>query len=42
MPALPCQLEEDLESAKSVVQLSSSTTHRFVRVLYEDMLQYTL
>jgi len=42
LPPLPRQLRDELEAAKSVVQLTSSTTHRFVRVLYEDVTQYTL
>jgi len=42
MPPMPRRLREELEAATSVVQLNSSTTHDFVRVLFEDIIQYTL
>ncbi len=42
LPTISQQLRGELERAETIVDISASTLHRFVRLLYEDIIQYTL
>jgi len=42
LPQIPQLLHNELRGAKSIVDASSSALHKFVRVLFDDMSQYTL
>jgi hypothetical protein len=42
LPQMPSCLVTELQHATSILGLSTTTYHSVIRVLYEDMLQYTL
>ena len=42
LPRMPAALAAELNSAESVLSLTPAGYHSVVRILYEDLLQYTL
>ena len=42
LPRMPATIMAELEKAQFVLALTPSTYHAVVRILYEDLLQYTL
>ena len=42
LPVMPSHVTHELQSAQNVCNLSASAYHSVVRILYEDMLHYTL
>jgi hypothetical protein len=42
LPTFPKQLQDDLHKAASLVSVDSSVLHQVIRVLYEDIVQYTI
>ena len=42
LPVMPGNIVAELQAAKSVLVLKASTYRGVIRLLYEDMIQYTL
>lgn len=42
LPLMPHSVTQELQAAKSVVSLPSSVYHQVIRILFDDMIQYTM